>query len=237
MSKEKGKKVYEQTGVAMTCRSFAEYERMFTLGQLGVQDGPVLDVASGASSFVAEACARGIKAQSADPLYAMTAEEILKHGEQEIEISTRKLGAMQEIYDWSYYGNLEKHRALREQSLARFIEDYRQYKEEGRYIPAQLPRLPFEDGAFSLVLCSHFLFLYHDQFDYTFHLEAVLELLRVCRPGGQVRIYPLRSLQWEYYPRLEQLISTLKEAKIRAELLPSGLPFIPGSSELLCLTK
>ncbi|MCR8631079.1 class I SAM-dependent methyltransferase [Paenibacillus radicis (ex Xue et al. 2023)] len=234
MSKSKR---YEQTGVAMTCRSFAEYEKMFALGQLTALDGPILDVAAGASSFTAEACARGINAKSADPLYSMNADEIMSHGGQEIITSTQKLAAIKESFDWSYYGDLDRHRALREQSLVRFIQDYRQYKEEGRYVPALLPKLPYEDGTFNLVLCSHFLFLYHEQFDYEFHLQAIQELLRVCRPGGQVRIYPLRSLQWDYYPHLEQLLSTLEKEQIKTRLLASELPFIPGSTELLSLAK
>jgi hypothetical protein len=229
--------IYEQAGVAMTCRAYAEYVSMFALGELNGQSGPVLDVASGASSFTAEANARGIMAVSADPLYALDAEEMAKHGEREIELSTAKLQAIRDSFDWSYYGSLERHRALREQSLSLFVEDYKAFKEKGRYVTAELPQLPFQDGEFALVLCSHFLFLYKDQFDYEFHLQAVRELIRVCRIGGQVRIYPLRSLQWEYYPDMDRLLQTLEEEGIKAGLMASELPFMPGSYELLCLAK
>jgi hypothetical protein len=230
-------KIYEQSGVAMTCRSYAEYERMFALGPLSAENGPILDVAAGASSFVAEACSKGIMAQAADPLYEMDAQSIRSHGAREIDISTQKLAGIRDVYDWSYYGDLERHRAMREQSLLKFTEDFRHNMRTGRYVAARLPELPFEDGAFKLVLCSHFLFLYLDQFDEDFHLQSINELLRVCREGGQVRIYPLRSLKWVVYPHLEQLISTLKGNGVRAQLVPSNLPFIPGSSELLCLKK
>jgi SAM-dependent methyltransferase len=230
-------KIYQQLGVAMTCRSYAEYQRMFALWQLSPEDGPILDVAGGASSFVAEATARGMQAQAADPLYEMDVVTIIGHGEREIESSTQKLAGIRDVFDWSYYGDLERHRALREQSLLKFGQDFRQAKGTGRYVPASLPKLPFADGAFSLVLCSHFLFLYQDQFDEQFHLQAIQELLRVCRKGGQVRIYPLRSLKWVVYPHLEQLMSSLKDTGVGAELLVSELPFIPGSSVLLCLTK
>ncbi|MEK3909751.1 methylase [Paenibacillus sp. FSL H7-0331] len=228
---------YEQIGVAMTCRSFAEYESMFVLRQLSLQDGPVLDVAGGASSFVAEACARGIQAQAVDPLYDMNPESIYEHGTQEIAASTEKLSRLEGSFDWTYYGSLDNHRKQREQSLQKFIDDYRLQEGTGRYNSARLPQLPFDDEAFSVVLCSHFLFLYHEQFDYEFHLSAVEELLRVCRVGGQVRIYPLRSLQWDVYPHLEQLRAALEKQGFLTELVPSELPFIPGSSELLCITK
>jgi hypothetical protein len=228
---------YEQVGVAMTCRSFAEYEKMFALGNVVLQNSAMLDVAGGASSFVAEACVRGIKAQAVDPLYEMDTEAIYAHGIKEIELSTEKLSRIESSFDWSYYGNLDNHKKLREQSLLQFIEDYRNQRGTGRYTSALLPQLPYEDGQFSLVLCSHFLFLYHEQFDYGFHLEAVKELLRVCAVGGQVRIYPLRSLQWDYYPHLEPLMAAMEQRGAWPELLASELPFIPGSSELLCITK
>jgi hypothetical protein len=232
------KQKYEQAGVAMTCRSYAEYEKMFALGHLRQQDGPILDVAGGASSFVAEACDRGILAQAADPLYEMNAEAIFAHAAQEIETSTEKLARLEAAFDWTFYGSLNNHKEMRVQSLQRFIEDYRTVSAHTElYNSARLPELPFDNERFSLVLCSHFLFLYHDQFDYAFHLKAVLELLRVCRTGGQVRIYPLYSLQWVRYPHLDDLIAALENKGGKVQLLTSELPFIPGSSELLCITK
>ncbi|MCZ8518059.1 MULTISPECIES: class I SAM-dependent methyltransferase [Paenibacillus] len=231
------KDTYEQTGVAMTCRSFDEYLLMFSLNSGQLEAGPILDVASGASSFVAEASCRGLQAAAADPLYAMTAEEISEHGRVEIDVSTEKLGNLQHRFDWSYYGGLDRHRAMREASLQRFSEDFAEGKESGRYVPALLPHLPYEADSFSLVLCSHFLFLYQDQFDYDFHLEAVKELLRVCRPGGEVRIYPVYSLKWERYADLERLMKALGEEGAEVSLVASNLPFIPGSEELLRLCK
>ncbi|NHN31285.1 class I SAM-dependent methyltransferase [Paenibacillus agricola] len=228
---------YEQAGVAMTCRSFAEYEQMFNFELAELQDTAILDVAGGASSFVAEACARGIQARAVDPLYELDPESIYTYGLKEIETSTEKIARLESSFDWSYYGNLGNHRKSREQSLARFIDDYRNQRETGRYISALLPQLPYEAGTFSLVVCSHFLFLYHEQFDYEFHLRAVEELLRVCRVGGQVQIYPLRTLHWDLYPHLEQLIDALEQQGAKSVLLPSSLPFIPGSDQLLCITK
>ncbi|MGF7036296.1 SAM-dependent methyltransferase [Paenibacillus mucilaginosus] len=231
------KPVYEQAGVAMTCRSYDEYVRMFSLPDELLEAGPILDVAAGASSFVAEACRRGLHASAADPLYAMTADEIAEHGSREISVSTEKLGKLQHLFDWSYYGDLHRHRANREASLLRFTEDFAAPKDQGRYVSAMLPHLPFADASFSLVLCSHFLFLYQEQFDYEFHLRAVKELFRVCRPGGEVRIYPVYSLKWERYAELDRLMDALADEGAEAKLLLSGLPFIPGSGELLRLRK
>ncbi|OXM84147.1 class I SAM-dependent methyltransferase [Paenibacillus rigui] len=229
-------KIYMQTGVAMTCRSYAEYERMFALKPEHLSAGAILDVASGASSFVAEACRMGYDAHAADPLYAMDTDEIIEQGRKEIDVSTAKLAGIQDVFDWTFYGSLERHRSLREASMHTFAGHMRESGVE-RYVSAKLPELPFNEHSFALVLCSHFLFLYQDQFDEQFHLDAIRELIRVCRPGGQVRIYPLLSLQWVRYPQLERLMQQLSQDGIRAELIASELPFIPGSTELLCLTK
>lgn len=57
------------------------------------------------------------------------------------------------------------------------------------YRAAGLPDLPFPDGRFDLVLCSHLLFTWADPLDLAWHTGAVDELLRVAR--GEVRLYPL----------------------------------------------
>lgn len=229
------RKAYEQVGVAMTCRSYDEYERMFNLRPELLQNGAVLDVAAGASSFVAEACDRGYDARAVDPLYALEPEAIRMHGALEIETSTAKLAAIQDQFDWSYYGDLGRHRSNREASLERFASHYERERSRGRYVPAKLPQLPFKDGEYSLVLVSHFLFLYQEQFDFDFHLAALRELMRVCRRGGEVRIYPVITLGWDRYPLLERLTEALAADGVRAFLLKSALPFIPGSQELLQL--
>jgi hypothetical protein len=228
---------YEQQGVAMTCRSFEEYVRMFAINQEVLLKGPILDVAAGASSFVAEASARGYKAIAADPLYELDYDVIAQTGKREIEVSTAKLAKLQEHFDWTYYQNIYNHQSIREASLSRFVQDYREAG-QSRYIAAQLPDLPFPNESIELVLCSHFLFLYGEQFDYDFHKRAVLELLRICRKGGSVLIYPLKTLGFESYPQLTQLLDELSLAGVvSARVIPSGLPFIPGSMELLALTK
>ncbi|WP_159881353.1 methyltransferase domain-containing protein [Paenibacillus puerhi] len=230
-------KPYEQIGVAMTCRSFEEYVRMFALEtDLLRKSGPILDVAAGASSFVAEACGRGYQAVAADPMYALEPEAIYEHGSKEIAISTAKLGAIKEQCDWSYYGSIDRHRANREASLERFIAHYRVSQDSGVYAQAMLPSLPYPDESFSLVLVSHFLFLYEGQFDLTFHRNALRELLRVCRKDGEIRIYPIFTLKWERYPYLAELLDELGEEGVRSRIVESKLPFIPGSKEVLRLT-
>jgi ubiquinone/menaquinone biosynthesis C-methylase UbiE len=76
-------------------------------------------------------------------------------------------------------------------SMSQFLDDYEQGFEEGRYIAAELPNLPFEDNTFDLALCSHFLMLYSDHLDLDFHLKAIEEMLRVA---SEIRIFPVVDL-------------------------------------------
>lgn len=235
MSREKPD-VYEQTGVAMTCRSFREYVDMFQLSPESLA-GPVLDVAAGASSFTAEANRKGIQAVAVDPLYSLDASSIYQHGKSEIQSATEKLSKLLDVYDWDYYGNLPAHEEERHQSLQIFHQDYVADPQHHRYIAGTLPFLPFENDAFSLVFCSHFLFLYESQFDFQFHLEAILQLVRVCKPGGRVLIYPLSTFAREPYARLEELEASLEQSGTQVTRIPTTFRFLKGATQVLQISK
>ncbi|CAM4059553.1 class I SAM-dependent methyltransferase [Paenibacillus alkaliterrae] len=224
---------YEQVGVAMTCRGYEEYVRMFDLKEADLSAGQVLDVAAGGSSFTADANERGYSAVAVDPRYGAGVQQWVMEAEQEIETSTAKLAKLADAFDWSYYGTLEQHREGRKASHARFTADVLSNDHKQNYVGGQLPDLPFSDERFSLVLCSHFMFLYANHFGPDFHVKSIFELMRICKPGGQIRIYPLISLNWELYPELERLIETINRSGATTELLPSKLPFIPGSDYFL----
>jgi hypothetical protein len=179
----------------------------------------------------------GFDDMAVDPLYNKTVTEMSQHGLSEITISTAKLAKLEDKFNWTYYGSLERHRENRIESLEVFMMDYANGDAINTYIPAALPQLPFESNRFSLVLCSHFLFLYQEQFDYTFHLNALLEMLRVSKAGGQIRIYPVYDLKGFPYPNLERLMSELEYQGAAVQLVASELPFLPGSTHFLNIRK
>jgi len=237
MEKRKQLPAYPQAGVASTCRSFDEYCAMFGLDPSSLE-GPVLDVAGGASSFTAALRAKGISAVAADPFYGGLTEEVIDAGYREIQVSSAKIAAMKDAFDWSFYGSPERHRSIRERSMALFADDFRKSEKEEQtvYFPAALPSLPFPDDSFRLAICSHFLFLYAESFDRDFHVAAIGELLRVLRPGGELRVYPLVNLRWEPYPHLSDIVKEF-EGVATHEFQPSGLPFTPTKSPLLRMVK
>ncbi|MBP1963490.1 class I SAM-dependent methyltransferase [Paenibacillus aceris] len=230
-------RIYEQVGVAMTSRSYAEYEKMFMLHTADLQGKRVLDVAGGASSFTAEARQLGILSEAVDPLYDQSPEAIERHGRQEIELVAAKMEKLQDVYDWTFYGSLHNHTSGRIKGLERFLEDFSSRDGASRYHAAYLPSLPFEQESFDFVLCSHFLFLYEEQFDYAFHLKAVRELLRVVKSGGEVRIYPLLSFRTVEYSSLSKLMNDLTIEGHLVGKREASLPFLPNSHQYLSIIK
>ncbi|MCY8235470.1 class I SAM-dependent methyltransferase [Priestia endophytica] len=175
---------YEQVGVAMTCRSYEEYEKMFDLKMEQFKAEKVLDVAAGASPFTASAYRKGYDAYAVDPLYNLSAREMRKHGEEEIQEASRKLKKGAHTLLWDSYKTLEEHDKIRRNSFSLFMEQYMQNEKDQRFFHGALPHLPFSDQTFSLLLCNHFLFLYEAQFDFNFHVTAMKEMIRVTKKGG-----------------------------------------------------
>jgi SAM-dependent methyltransferase len=229
--------LYAQTGVAMTCRSYQEYEQMFMLDQDLISKGLVLDVASGASSFTAELNRRGYSAVAVDPLYRLSSEEIGELGQTEINTAIRKLSEKENLFVWDYYDSLENHLKIRNHSLNHFLKAYERDINKEKYIPAELPSIPFGNDVFSLVLCNHFLFLYQEQFDYQFHLNAIEELIRVTKKGGTICIYPLVGFKDEVYPELNELIKSLNKNGVTAEMVETKFRFLPSATHFLKINK
>jgi SAM-dependent methyltransferase len=240
--------MYPQMGVAMTCRSFEEYHDMFQLNDQVLHRGPILDVASGASSFTAEARRQGLNAYAVDPLYRLSYDEISALGKKEQEEVTGKLKGLQHAFDWSYYGSLERHHKGRVASLKRFLEHYRLDREGEQqdspsiYRAGSLPQLPWENESFSFILCSHFLFLYGQSFDDPFHLSSIRELVRLLKPGGELRIYPLVDLAGQPHPRLQSIINevtALRESDdpISVKLMDTPFRFLVGANQVLSVQK
>jgi hypothetical protein len=57
-------------------------------------------------------------------------------------------------------------------ALQIFESDYCAGLLEKRYLKGELPKLPFQDDSFSLVLSGNLLFYYSDEFDYLFHRDS-----------------------------------------------------------------
>jgi hypothetical protein len=103
-------------------------------------------------------------------------------------------------------------------------------KSEGRYVDAELPALPFDDGEFDLALCSHFLFLYSEQFSEEFHLAAIREMNRVA---GEVRIFPLLALGGAHSPYLEPVSHQLRNDRRTVTIDVVPYEFQRGGNQMM----
>lgn len=168
-------------------RSFNEYRLMFDLTEEDLCRS-ILGCADGPASFNVQMARNGHGVVSCDPLYQFSADQI----QQRIDATYAEvIGQTRENQDkfiWNRVASPEELGRVRLDAMHDFLGDYEYGRSEGRYIPAELPDLPFATSSFDLALCSHFLFFYSDSLSHAFHEQAVEEL---CRVATEVRIFPL----------------------------------------------
>ncbi len=133
--------------------------------------------------------------------------------------SLNQLLAHQASYVWATITSPEHLGRVRMEAMEAFLEDYEQGAVEGRYLPHELPDLPFHDSQFDLCLCSHLLFTYSEHLSADFHERAVLEM---CRVAGEVRIFPLLDMSGILSPHVDPVCEGLRR---------QGYPALPMKSE------
>ncbi|PAW69080.1 MAG: hypothetical protein B9S34_00105 [Opitutia bacterium Tous-C1TDCM] len=222
-------------GVAFFGRSLAEYAQFFALDPAALRGRDVLDVAAGPSSFTAEACARRIVAVAVDPWYDRTVAELTAQVQADYARMAAQMLAQPRLFRLKAFPSLAAAEADRRGAAERFLSDYATHFIRNRYVGAALPRLPFFDGTFDLVLCAHLLFVYAARFDYDWHLAACRELVRVT--ADEVRIHPLCGLDGRPYPALARLRRELREAGIASEVRAVDYEFFAGAHSMLVLRR
>ena len=179
-------------------RTFDEYRQMFSLTPADLE-GKILGVGDGPASFNAEATQQGYTVTSVDPIYGFTGAEIQGRFDAVLENIIDQVRTTPDDWVWTYHSSPDDLRANRIKALHGFLRDYDAGRSQKRYMTGELPSLPFAAQQFSLALCSHLLFLYSDQLDAKFHLQAIQEMLRVA---PEVRIFPLLTLGLQPSPHL-----------------------------------
>ena len=185
-------------------RSLDEYVKIFNLSETDLEKR-ILGVGDGPASFNAEATKRGCNITSIDPVYQFNGSEILKRFNQVVDDIIDQVRASPNDWVWSYHQSPDDLRNNRGIAIQKFINDFDQGKQARRYQIGALPRLHFKDDDYELALCSHFLFLYSDHYDYSFHNQSIREMLRVSK---EVRIFPLLTLMLQRSPHLGRIIKT-----------------------------
>lgn len=168
-------------------RSLDEYQRMFALTHADLPR-KILGCGDGPASFNMEWTQLGGQVTSFDPLYHFGRAEIEQRITETYATVLEQTRGNQEKFIWEAIPSVEALGEIRMTAMRNFLADYETGKIAARYIPGELPIVPFPDQSFDLALSSHFLFLYSDNLSLDFHLAAIREMLRVAR---EVRIFPL----------------------------------------------
>jgi hypothetical protein len=214
-------------------RSFEEYVAMFALTEDDLA-GSILGCADGLAAFNAELTRRGGKIVSVDPIYALGTDSLRQRIEASFETLLAQIRRSQEDYVWGSIPSVEALGRVRRKAMETFLRDYDSGKAAGRYVPAELPDLPVEDGSFDIAVSSHFLFVYADRLPVSFHVEAVLEMLRVAR---EVRVFPLVSSEDGSSRPLRGVVEQLAAQGFTTQVRRVDYEFQRGGNEMLRVVR
>jgi hypothetical protein len=210
-------------------RSFDEYVRMFVLSDDDLRS-KVLGCGDGPASFNVEATRKGASVISCDPIYQYDADQlrgrIASTYDEILEQTRRNAGE----FVWTEIRSVDELGRVRMAAMNEFLADYESGGRQGRYVAAELPNLPFADGAFELAVCSHFLFLYTAQLGEPFHRAAVRELCRVAR---EVRIFPLLALAGTPSPFVDHVSDDLSRNHFEVSIEPVPYEFRRGGNRMM----
>lgn len=210
-------------------RSYTEYVNMFNLTPAFLSQ-TVLGCGDGPAAFNSVANAFGGNVTSVDPIFDFSKKEIEKRIKETFGEVIDQTRANMDKFIWKQFGTVEALGTIRMKSMKQFLDDYEQGKEEGRYVAASLPTLPFEDKAFDLVLSSHFLLLYSKHLDLQFHFDAINEMLRV---GREIRIFPVVDLNADESEHLQPIM----EKYMNSELVEVNYEFQKGGNQMLVIRE
>lgn len=215
--------------------SLADYVGRFALDPAALRGRDVLDVAAGASSFAAEACARKIHAVAVDPLYDCGAAELSGRlqrahtsGATRAGLAARRVGQRPPGPDLEIGSD-------RRSAAERFLADYETNFIDNRYVAGALPQLPFLDGTFDLVLCGGLLFVEAGGLDPDWNLAACREMVRVS--AGLVRVFPVCDHSGRAFPGVARLRRELRDAGITSSVRATHSTGIAAGISLLELRR
>ena len=184
---------------------------MFNLVLSELESLKILDCPSGASSFVAEAFNDYDikKVVGCDILYEDNVKALEKRGMEDIRYTMERMSHAYNLYNWDFYKSIDGLCHYRSLALKKFLLDYNKGYQK-RYLKTKLPKLPFDDKSFDIILSANLLFYYDYRLDYSFHRESIFEFLRV---GSEIRIFPIQRADATLSVFFERFIQEVKESE------------------------
>jgi len=220
--------------IVLIGRTFDEYCRMFALDNDLLKSETILDVASGVSSFCAEANGKGYNVTASDKIYTSAPSEIEQKCASDLDAVIKQLPGVTDLYVWDYFKDIQSLKAQREKAYRSFIQYFKKHG-KGRYVPVDYPAADFTHDQFNISLVSHFLFLYEDRLDYDFHRRTVLELLRIT--SKEIRIFPIVNLKGKRSSLVKPLMDDKDFEPFQISIKKVGYEFMKGANEMMVMMK
>ncbi|WP_163530165.1 class I SAM-dependent methyltransferase [Halobacillus ihumii] len=205
MSRTESKAKLDLEKVIFIGRTYEEYMKMFSLSEDLLEGKKILDCPAGACSFTSVGQKKGLNITACDIVYDHSLEDLKSKGQEDIAHTMEHMEKAKTNYIWDYFKNIHHLKEHRQRALNDCAADMGENSQ--RYIPVDLPHLPFKDKEFDILLSAHFLFTYADRLDFQFHLDTLKELLRVTKE--EIRIFPLVDLEGNKYKHLDKVIRYL----------------------------
>lgn len=223
---------FQLSGVVPWGRNMSEYRLMFQLEDKDMCKR-IASFGDGPASFNCEASQLGYRVTSFDPVYQFPKEALQKRIDEVRITVLEQMRENMENYVWKRFRTVEELENTRMSAMKLFLSDYEMGKKEKRYICHALPdKLPFADDSFDIGLSSHFLLMY-TVLGYDFHIQAITEMLRVCR---EVRIFPIVDLDAEKTPMTEAVIEYFRK-RYPVEIRRTEYEFQKGDNKMLIIRK
>ena len=214
-------------------RSFQEYVAMFALSGEDL-DRRILGCGDGPSAFNTELTRRGGSVVSVDPLYACSVAEIGRRVDETFAQVMAQTRRNSDEFTWTHIRSVEELGRVRMAAMRDFLADYPQGVSQGRYLARSAPTMEFPDRSFGLGLSSHFLFLYSDHLDLSFHIATISELCRVC---GETRIFPLLKLGATPSPHVGPVADHFRARGYEVEEVIVPYEFQRGGNKMLSIRE
>lgn len=213
-------------------RNLNEYRLMFKLDDNDMSK-KIAGFGDGPASFNCEATQQGYSVTSFDSIYQFSKNDLQKRIEEVRIMVMEQMRKNMDNYVWTNIKSLEELENVRMSAMELFLSDYEQGKAEKRYICHELPkRLPYKDSTFDIGLSSHFLLMY-TALGYDFHIQAITEMLRICK---EIRIFPIVDLDANKTDLIYNIINYFKKL-YDVEIKETQYEFQKGANKLLIIRK
>jgi hypothetical protein len=220
---------YKLSSVVPWGRTLDEYKKMFNLTAEDMNK-KIASFGDGPASFNKESNGNVI---SFDPIYQFSKKQISDRINEVKDSIIEQTRQNKNNFIWKDIKDIDELAKLRMDAMQNFLEDFEKGKNEGRYIPHELPKkTDFTFQHFDIGLSSHFLLLYSELGE-DFHIRAIDEMVRICT---EVRIFPILNLDAKESEVLKVIVDNYKK-HFEVSIVETDYEFQKGGNKMLVIKK